>query len=109
MYLSDEPIMSIYWYSYHVQSYIGSSLAETATKLLNLATTKCGWLGRTCRGWTGNLSLVPLPGLIYLSDELILSVYWYSSREQPYMAAFLHCHPESPHDWGLDKQSTLFD
>ena len=35
MYLYDEPIMSIYWYSYHVQSYIGLFLGETATKLLN--------------------------------------------------------------------------
>ena len=42
-------------------------------------------------------------GLIYLSDEPKLSVYWYSYHEQPYIAAFLHYHPESRHDWGLDK------
>ena len=50
-----------------------------------------------------NLSLIPLPGLMYLSDESILSIYWYSHHEQPYIVVFLHYHPESPHNWGLDK------
>ena len=38
MCLSDETILSIYWYSYHIQSCIVAVLVETATKLLNFAT-----------------------------------------------------------------------
>ena len=62
-----------------------------------------GWLGRIWQCSTRNLSLIPLPGLMYFSDEPILSVYWYSYNEQPHIVAFLHYRPESPHDWGLDK------
>ena len=32
-----------------------------------------------------------------------IDIYWYSCDEQPYMVAFLHNHPEPPHDWGLDE------
>ena len=44
-----------------------------------------------------------LPGLMYLSYEPMLSIYWYYCDEQPYVVAFLHNHPEYPHDWGLDE------
>ena len=37
MCLSDETILSIYWYSYHMQSCIVAVLVETATQLLNFA------------------------------------------------------------------------
>ena len=40
------------------------------------------WLGRTWRGWTRNPSLIPLPRLMCLSDETILSIYWYSYHIQ---------------------------
>ena len=93
MCLSDETILSIYWYSYHMQSCIVAILVETATKLLNFA-TKSGL------AWWNvvRFDMIPLPGFMYLSDEPILSVYWYSYHEQPYTVAFLRYHPESPHD-----------
>ena len=48
------------------------------------------WLGRMWRGWLRNLSLIPLPGLMYLSDEPIMSIYWYSYHEQSYIVVFLY-------------------
>ena len=36
--ISSETILSMYWYSYHIRSYIVAVLVETATKLLNFAT-----------------------------------------------------------------------
>ena len=49
------------------------------------------------------MSLIPLPGLRYIVYEPILSIRWYSYHEQPYIVAFLHHHPESPHNRVLDK------
>ena len=66
-------------------------------------------VGRMSRGSIRNLSLVPLPGLMCLYDEPILSVHWYYGYEQPYIVAFLYHHLESPHDWELDNYRTLSD
>ena len=48
-----------------------------------------GWLGIIWQGWTRNLSLVPLLRLMYLSDEIIMSIYWYYYHVQSCIIAFL--------------------
>ena len=48
-----------------------------------------GWLCRTWCGWSRNLSLIALPGLMYLSDERVMTVHWYLYNLQPHAAVFL--------------------
>ena len=69
MYLSDELIMTFYWYLCNLQPYIIPILVNTALKHSSLL-QNIGWPGRIWRGWTNNLSLIALPGFMHLSDEL---------------------------------------
>ena len=40
---------------------------------------------RLRQGWARNLSLIPLPGLMHLYDELIMRFYWYYFNVQSYL------------------------
>ena len=47
-----------------------------------------GWLGRIWCGWSRNLSLIALSGLMYLFDEIVMTVHWYLYNLQPHAAVF---------------------
>ena len=69
MYLSDELIMTFYWYLCNLQPCTIPILVNTAPKLSSLL-QNIGWPGRIQRGWTNNLSLIALLGFMNLSDDL---------------------------------------
>ena len=69
MNLSDELIMTCYWYLCNLQPYIIPILVNTALKHSSLL-QNIGWPGRIWRGWTRNMSLIALQGFMHLSDEL---------------------------------------
>ena len=46
-------------------------------------------LGRILQGWSRNESFIPLPGLMYLSDELVLSLNRYTYNVQSFVVVAL--------------------
>ena len=69
MYLSDELIMTFYWYLCNLQPCIIPMLVNTALKHSSLLQI-IGWSGRIWKGWTSKLSLIDLPGFMHIPDEL---------------------------------------
>ena len=88
IYLSDELIMTLYWYLCNLQPYIIPNLVNTALKRSSLL-QNVGWPGIIWRGWTSNLSLIALKGFIHLSDELRwLFIGTYPYNLQSYKVVF---------------------
>ena len=63
-------------------------LGQTSHKML-VFLQNWDWLGRKWQGWTRNLSLIVSPVFMYLSDEVIMTFYWYPYNQRPYTVVFL--------------------
>ena len=70
--------MTVYWYPYNLQPYKVVFLVASATPMLYVA-SKYGLPGDNMVVFGKSLALIALTVFMYLSDELMLTVYW-----QPY-------------------------
>ena len=78
-------MMTVYWYPYNLQPYKVVSLVASATKCsILLQNMDC--LGRIWLGLAKILALIALTVFMYLSNELILTCYWYTYNPQPCIA-----------------------
>ena len=75
MYLSDELILTFHWYLYNLQPYKVVILVKFATKKLKfppkhgLAVSN---IARKWWGYTGKISMIPIPGFMNLPNQPIL-------------------------------------
>ena len=81
MNLEYELLLTLKWYN-SVYNHTNMSLGSKQPQKYSVFLQNEDWLGRFLQGWSKHLSMIPIPGFVYLSNELILTLYYYNAKSK---------------------------
>ena len=86
--LGNVVILKFKWYITSLQPYTHMFWARTVTKMCLFASKMGIGFGRKWQGWSRDLSMIPKPGFMNLSNKLILTLEYYNTNLQPHIHVF---------------------